>query len=228
MNVATLTVSALLGGLNPCGIGLMVMFLGYLLVFGVQNKKGQSRVLRLGLIYIASVFMSYLLVGLFFYNLAFFLQRTVLARYLFRIAGGGVIFFGILQLIGGFWPDSSLKVRMPEGLDKQFGRLMSRSNVYVAILAGMLTTLMGSPCMMPLYVGTAIAIANSGLGIPKLLMLFLYYNVVFVSPLVVVLILVERGKELMLLKEWEHKSERWIRLILGALMLVVGGWLFKR
>jgi len=78
INLAAITTTALVNGLNPCGIGMMITFLGYLIVFGgVEKTKKQkikkskfgidldSKILRQGLLYLLSVFVTYLFLGLF-------------------------------------------------------------------------------------------------------------------------------------------------------------------
>ena len=57
--------AALTNGLNPCGIGMMITFLGYLLVFG-QSKKDKYFLVKLGVVYITAVFVTYLFIGLLF------------------------------------------------------------------------------------------------------------------------------------------------------------------
>ena len=39
INLPILTATALANGINPCGIGLMITFLGYLLVFGGRGRE---------------------------------------------------------------------------------------------------------------------------------------------------------------------------------------------
>jgi len=74
-------------------------------------------------------------------------------------------------------------------------------------------------------VGTATVLANSGLGMVAVMGYFLYYNFLFVLPLIIVLIVVWRGKRIVEIKEWEHRAERWMKLSLGTLLMLVAGWL---
>ena len=45
------TVTGLMNGLNPCALGLMITFLGYLMVFGGKKKKDKN-ILILGGFYL--------------------------------------------------------------------------------------------------------------------------------------------------------------------------------
>jgi len=86
-------------------------------------------------------------------------------------------------------------------------------------------TVLETPCSLPLYVGTATVLSNSGLAWPIIVAYFLYYNFLFVLPLLVVLFVVWRGKRIVEIKEWEHKAEKWMKLSLGSLLLLMSFWL---
>jgi hypothetical protein len=47
------------------------------------------------------------------------------------------------------------------------------------------------------------------------------------SKVIVILLLVWRGREVISLKDWEHKAKRWLRLGLGILLVLMGGWLVR-
>ncbi len=221
INIPVLTIAALTNGLNPCGIGLMITFLGYLLVFG-KKKDDKKWLLKLGIVYIVSVFVTYLMVGLLFYGMAYYIQRWWLASVFKYIIGLLVIGAGLIQLKDFFWIDSPIHLRMPmKGFEKLSG-LMMRASMPIAALVGFLTTIFSTPCMLPLYVGTATVLAKSGLPMPIIFGYFSYYNLVFILPLIMILLVMTAGKEVVAMKEWEHKTTKWMRLVLAIAMLVVG------
>ncbi|HLE50243.1 MAG TPA: hypothetical protein VI791_03800 [Patescibacteria group bacterium] len=221
ISLLSLTLAAITNGLNPCGIGMMITFLGYLLVFG-QNKKDKYYLWKLGAVYIGAVFATYLFIGLLFYSLAFYLQRLWLAS-VFKYVIGGVIFLaGLIQIKDGIWPDSPIHLRMPDFGGKKINQLMARMSLPMAALVGVAVTAFSTPCMLPLYVGTATVIARSGLPMALVLAYFLYYNLIFILPLIVVLAVMGAGKEVVAMKEMEHKYGRWMRLLMGLVLVVVG------
>ena len=221
ISLLSLTLAAITNGLNPCGIGMMIAFLGYLLFFG-QNKKDKYYLWKLGAVYIGAVFATYLFIGLLFYSLAFYLQRLWLAS-VFKYVIGGVIFLaGLIQIKDGIWPDSPIHLRMPDFGGKKINQLMARMSLPMAALVGVAVTAFSTPCMLPLYVGTATVIARSGLPMALVLAYFLYYNLIFILPLMVVLAVMGAGKEVVAMKEMEHKYGRWMRLLMGLVLVVVG------
>ena len=55
-------------------------------------------------------------------------------------------------------------------------------------------------------------------------LLLVLYNIIFVSPLVVILFLVAGGKKLHEIKRWKQSNRTYMRLFIG-LLLVFMGWL---
>ena len=226
INLGVLTVAAITNGLNPCGIGLMITFLGYLLVFSEGDKK-RRWILTLGGVYILSVFVTYLLTGILFYGMAYYLQRWWLASVFKYIIGALVLGAGLIQIKDAFWQDLPLHLRMPlKGFEK-LNALMLKASLPMAAVVGFLTTVFATPCMLPLYVGTATVLARSGLPMVSILGYFVYYNLVFILPLILILIVMSGGREIVAMKEWEHKNTKWMRLVLGLAMVIVAYLIVK-
>ncbi len=221
INLPILTATALANGLNPCGIGMLITFLGYLLVFGGKGKD-KSWLMKTGAVYIASVFVTYLLLGLAFYQVAFYMQRWWIAGVFKQVLGLIIVAAGAIQLKDVFWKDSPIHLRMPKIGFEKINKLMAKTNFGVTIAIGVLTTVFSTPCMLPLYVGTTAVIARSGLPIFSVLGYFLYYNLIFILPLVFILIAMVSGRQVVDMKEWEHKNTDWMRFVLGVALVIVG------
>jgi len=224
INIPLLTVAALTNGLNPCGIGMMITFLGYLIVFGGKGKD-KKWILKTGAVYILAVFVTYLLTGLLFYGAAYYIQRWWLAVVFKYIVGGALAVAGVIQLKDVFFPDTPIHLRMSMKGFEKLTKLMAKASFGVTALIGFLTTVFSTPCMLPLYVGTTAVIARSGLGMANVLGYFLYYNLVFILPLIVILLVMAGGKQIVNMKEWEHKNTKWLRFVLGMSLFAVGIWI---
>ena len=236
MNIAALTTTALVNGLNPCGIGMMITFLGYLLVFGSQNDlKNNSRtlgiknskILKDGLVYLLSVFVTYLFLGLFFYGLAYYMQRLWLASVFKYIMAGILVMAGLIQLKDVFWPDLPIHLRMSDVGYKKINGLLARSGKWMAVLVGVLTTAFSTPCMLPLYIGTTSYIAKSGLPLWQVFLWFVYYNFIFILPILMILLVMAGGKKVVEMKEWEHKYNKQLRLLMSIFLFGVAYFLVK-
>lgn len=221
INLPILTATALANGLNPCGIGMLITFLGYLLVFGSKGKE-KGWMLKTGVIYIMTVFVTYLLLGLIFYQVAFYMQRWWLAGAFKQILGTLITLAGLIQVKDVFWQDLPIHLRMPKIGFERISKLMAKTSTGVTVLIGVLTTVFSTPCMLPLYIGTTAVIARSGLPMLGVLGYFLYYNLVFIMPLIVILISMVGGKQVVEMKEWEHKNTTWMRGLLGIALIIMG------
>lgn len=215
------TIAGLADGINPCAIGMMVMLLGYLLVFGKQ----QNRLLLIGSVYIATVFVTYLVIGLAFYSLVSRVQTVVSVGLVNRVIGMVLGVAALLMLKDVFWPESPVHLRIPGASKERLMKLLERVSLPATVVLGVSVTVLETPCSLPLYVGTATVLAQSGLALPLVVGYFLYYNFLFVLPLLVVLLVVWQGKRIVEIKEWEHRAEKWMKLSLGTILLLVSGWL---
>ncbi len=222
------TLAGLADGINPCAIGMIVTLLGYLIVFSNEKKKAGELMLKLGLIYIATVFLTYLTVGLAFYQFVVVLQHSIWADMVSWVIGGGLLIAGLIQVKDFFWPESPIHLRIPGVSKKRLNGLVEKGSIPAVIVLGVLVTVLETPCSLPLYVGTATLLAGSGLPMIGVAGYFLYYNLLFVLPLIVVLVVMYKGREVVAMREWEHKMEKWMKLSLGVLLLGMAGWLLLR
>lgn len=218
-----ITIAGLVDGINPCAIGMMVLLLGYLLVFGQQEKKDTSkRVLTIGSVYILTVFVTYISIGLIFYSTIAQLDLQILRGGVNLVVGVLLLIAGAIQVKDFFKPEWPIHLRIPSASKSKLMPLIEKASIPATILLGFLVTLLETPCSLPIYVGTATILAQSGLPLIFILAYFFYYNFLFVLPLIVVLIVVWRVKKVLALKEWEHKAEKWMKLAIGLVLFGMG------
>ena len=138
-----------------------------------------------------------------------------------------MILAGLVQIKDVFFPDLPIHLRMSGKGFAKLGVLMESASVGMSFIVGFLTTAFSTPCMMPLYIGTATVLARSGMEMYKIFFYFLYYNLVFILPMLVIWLVVSFGKGVLEMKEWEHKWGKWMRLAMG-LMMIWAGWVIMR
>lgn len=216
-----ITVAGLVDGINPCAIGMMVMLLGYLLVF--VNKP--ERVIKTGLLYIGTVFGTYLVVGLGLYSFVSQFDLSGGAKILNYVVGGALLLAGTIQFKDFLGIEGGPHLRIPISSKERLQGLVEKTSYPTTIALGILVTLLETPCSLPIYVGTAAILSQSGMAFPLVVAYFLYYNFLFVLPLLVVLVIMWRGRRLVEMKEWEHKAKRWMHLGLAVVLLAMGVWL---
>jgi cytochrome c biogenesis protein CcdA len=216
-----ITIAGLIDGINPCAIGMILLLLGYIIIFARQPEK----ILKFGGVYILTVYLTYLTIGLLFYRSVQTLNLTPYRLIFDRILGLILLFTGAINIKDFFAPGVGISLEIPRKTRPRLLKLVERVSLPATIILGVLVTLLETPCSLPIYVGTASILSHSGLTLPILLVYFAYYNFLFIFPLLVILLLVWRGQEVISLKDWEHKAKRWMRLSLGILLVLMGGWL---
>lgn len=221
LSLPLITVAGLVDGINPCAIGMMVMLLGYLLVF----VKKPERVLKTGLLYIGTVFLTYLIVGLGLYSFVSQFDFTQEAAILNYVVGIVLIIAGLVQFKDFLGIESGPHLRIPTTSKSYLNKLIEQANYPMTIVLGVLVTLLETPCSLPIYVGTATILSRSGMPLAAVVGYFLYYNFLFVLPLIAVLFVMWRGQKMVEMKEWEHKAKRWMHLALSVVLLGMGVWL---
>jgi len=221
LSLPLITIAGLVDGINPCAIGMMVMLLGYLLVFA----KKPERVVKTGVLYIGTVFVTYLVVGLGFYSIVSQFDLTQEARWLNLVVGAIILVAGIIQFKDFLGIEAGPHLRIPTASKERLGKLVEKVSYPAVVILGILVTLLETPCSLPIYVGTAAILSKSGLAFPLVVLYFLYYNFLFVLPLIIVLVVLWRGKKLLEVKEWEHKAKKWMHLGLAIVLITMGAWL---
>jgi len=228
VSLPLITIAGLVDGINPCAIGMMVLLLGYLLVFAKQDgKTTDKRVLLVGTVYILSVFITYVLVGLLFYSSIAQFHLDVFRGWFNKVLGALLFIAGIIQIKDFFKPEWPIHLRIPTASKSKLMPLIEKASIPTTIVLGILVTLLETPCSLPIYVGTAAILAQSGLALPYIIGYFLYYNFLFVLPLIVVLVVVWKGRQVIAIKEWEHAAEKWMKLAIGVVLLIMAWWLLR-
>lgn len=216
-----ITLAGLVDGINPCAIGMILLLLGYIIVFARKPEK----IIKLGGAYILTVYLTYLAIGLLFYRSVETLNLTPYRILFDRILGSVLLLAGAINIKDFFAPGKGFSLEIPQEARPKLLKLVEKASLPATIILAILVTFLETPCSLPIYVGTATILNYSGFSWPVILAYFAYYNFLFILPLIVILFLVWRGREMVSLKDWEHKAKRWMKLSLGILLVLMGGWL---
>jgi cytochrome c biogenesis protein CcdA/thiol-disulfide isomerase/thioredoxin len=207
--LAMLIGTALIEGINPCGIAVLIVLLASLLL--VRTKR---QVLFVGLAFIIAVFGTHLLLGLGIIQVLLLSGVRSLIR---AIVIAIVIPAGIINILD-FWREKST-LAIPTALKPHLGKLARVASVPGAVLLGILATLAGLPCTGELYLIMLPRIAD--LPTQKALYLLLY-NLLYIVPLVIILLIVYRGTSPDEAESWRKSTRRYMKLIGGLVMLGIG------
>lgn len=209
--------AAAIDSINPCAIGVLILMVSVIL----GQKHSVGRMLFLGGIYVFAIFLTYLLAGL---GILYFLASIPLfvTEYLSIGVGSLIVLFGIVEIKDYFWYGKGFSLGIPAVFTKKIHQISKNVTVPGVFLAGAFVAGVELPCTGAPYLAI-ITVLSLNFNLVAFLMLVLY-NIIFVLPLVVILILVAGGLKLHLVKQWKQEARGVMRLAIG-LLLVGLGWL---
>lgn len=209
--------SAAIDSINPCAIGVLILMISVILA----GKKSVGRMVLLGGMYILAIFLTYFLAGL---GLLYFLSAIPLfvTEYVSIIVGSIIILFGLVEIKDFFWYGRGFSLGIPVGFAKKIHQMAKNISVLGVIITGAFVAGVELPCTGAPYLAI-ITVLSTNFNAVAFLMLVLY-NIVFVLPLLVILLMVAGGVKLHVVKAWKQEARGFMRLMIG-LLLVFLGWL---
>ncbi len=202
--------TALVEGINPCGFAVLIVLLASLLL--VKSKRS---VLYVGLAFIASVFVTHLVVG--FGIVGFYLISSGMAPIIKAMVIVIAIPAGIINILD-FWREKPTLV-IPTFMKPKLGKLARCASIPGAVLLGFFATIAGLPCTGPLYLTMLDLIADAQ---SKTALYLLLYNLLYTLPLFVILAVVYKETSPEDVEEWRKGKRKYMKLIGGLVMLALG------
>lgn len=215
--IITIVTTAAVDAINPCAIGVMILMISVVMSGG----KKTGRLLALGSIYIAAVFSTYLLAGL---GLTYFLASIPLwvTEYLSITVAIILIGAGILELKDYYWYGRWATLAIPVYFSHKIKAFSQRTTVAGVAFLGFFVAAVELPCTGAPYLAI-ITILSQYFDMTAFLLLVLY-NIIFVSPLIVILLMVAGGAEITKIQNWKQSNRGTMRLFIGLLTIALG-WL---
>jgi hypothetical protein len=216
LNPLPLISLGLIDGLNICSLGLLGLFLS--LMYATETDR--KTILGYGVVYIGSVFFSYLMVGLGATLL--FITLPTVPHFLARLAAAGMLAIGVANIINYMRPDTiPLKMEsVSHALSARAVRFMKAGGVPAVFAAGILIGFHNFPCACTggVYMTFLSLIADSPFKIAYLLA----YNAVFIVPLATILLAFSSRQALLRFRRMHAANAPKTALILGVLMATAG------
>ena len=210
--ILTVFTAAAVDSINPCAIGVLILMMSVVLAGGSSLK----RMLFLGLVYTTAVFLVYLGAGL---GLVYFFTRIplVLTEYLSVGVAAFVVLAGIVEIKDYFWYGRGFSLAIPAGMAKKIHDFASRTTVWGIAFLGAFVSAVELPCTGAPYLAI-ITILSQYFDFTAFLLL-VFYNIVFVAPLLIILLLVASGKKIQEIKGWKQENRGFMRLAIGVLLV---------
>lgn len=213
--------TGLIDGINPCAFGVLLFFIAFLYTM----RRSKMEIYKVGIVFIFMIFLTYLLIGLGL------LQAILISGFphLFgRISALLMLLLAIINIKDYFFYGKWFSLRIPSFAAPIIKKRMSDITLAGVIVLGFLVGLCTFPCSGGIYVGILSLMAMQttfveGLG------LLLIYNVMFVVPLIVILLVASNERVANKLNYWEQHNKKNMKLASGIVMLALAAilWFFS-
>lgn len=207
-------VTGLLDSINPCAFAVILLLIAFL--FTLRQSRG--RILQLGFVYIAVIFIVYFSIGL---GLLRAIRLSSDPHFIARAGSWMLIVLGAINLIEFFFPKFPIKLHMPSFAGDRTNQLIKQATLPATISAGFLVGLCTFPCSGGIYV-SIITLLNAKTTLSWGLAYLFIYNLIFVLPLVVILLSLGNRSIAKRWATWEREHTLNIRLWYGLAMVTLG------
>lgn len=218
--LVAITCAALVDSINPCAIAVLLI-----LMAGLLSLRDRRALLRTGLFFIFGLFLAYYTVGLGLFGVV---QLSGLAPTLHKIVSIIAIVIGLANIkdyiwYGGLGFVTEIPRRWRPTIKKLLSGVVSPIGAFVIGLAVMFFEL---PCTGGPYLFT-LGLLSDGFNLAQTAGILLYYNLIFVLPLIVILGLVYFGYTTTeRANSWKDRNIRLLHLVAGLVMVGLGVWLW--
>jgi len=210
--------AALVDSINPCAFSVLIF-----LLVSVVSIRDRRRILLVGGCYIAAVFCFYLLSGLGLLSLVRLAGVSTILSYL----GAGVaIVLGLVSVIDVFRNKGDFLLTIPASKKEQIDRYIRRASLPAAFCLGILVGIFELPCTGGIYLAI-LGLVSTNYTLVQGLPYLILYNLIFVLPLAVILVLVAFGLPPENADAWRIRHRRTLRLLVGIAMILLGVVIFS-
>ncbi len=211
----TVIITAAIDSVNPCAIGVLILLISTV----IATSQSRQRMLVLGFSYIGAVYATYLIAGLGL--IAFFSTiPQYIAEYISLFVGALVVFAGLVEIKDYFWYGEGMTLAIPPEMAKRIHEYAKNLSVKGMLFLGAFVSAVELPCTGAPYLAI-ITVLRQGFNFDAFLLMLLY-NLIFVAPLIIILMLAFFGMKITDLKMWKERNRGYMRLFAGLLLISLG------
>ena len=183
------------------------------------------KTLLIGIIYITTVYLTYLLAGL---GLLAGIQSLGISEIVYMVAGVLALGFGVLNIKDFFAPKEGYCLEIPINCRPKMKQLIKDISIPGAFILGFFVSLVELPCSGAVYF-TILGMLSHSSTFAEALIYLIIYNFVFVLPLIIILLIARGWTEEKATEFRRGNLYRYIRLAMGLLLMFLGigilaGW----
>ena len=214
--LGTVITTALIDSINPCAIGVLILLISVMIAF-----RSKRDMMFYGFFYILAVFVTYVLAG---FGILYFLSSIPLyvSEYISIVVGSLIIIAGLIEIKDFFWYGKGITLAIPPERAKQIHEMTKTVTLPGVILLGIFVAGVELPCTGAPYLAILLLLSQNFDFFAFLMLIF--YNIIFVLPLIVILLMVNYGFKIQQIKRWKQNNRTYMRLATGIILILLG-WL---
>lgn len=223
--------TGLLNGFNPCSIAMYL----YVVTLVTSNYDNKGKMLRYILLYILSIYLSYILVGLLLSKGYMQIESFGKTGQILQILMGALF---LILAVYYFKDYLILKLNKKEQLKTQLGgrarlimenklkQSIASGSILSPILGGILVAILGFSCTGQIYIATLFYALSKETVSANMILYLLFYNMMIVLPLLVFTFLIYKGKKMFKISLAMSKRLKEIKLITSIFFALVSIYIF--
>ena len=213
MLLPTLTIAAVIDSINPCAISVLLLTVGFLF----SLNKDRNHILKIGLVYVAAIYVVYVSIGL---GILQALTLFGIPRIFGKFGAIFIILAGAINIINYYFP-SFLKLKIPDNAHPQLAQFIQKATVPSAIILGILVGLYEFPCTGGPYL-MILGLLHDKASFIQGLIYLLYYNVIFVAPLIAILWFASQKAVYEKVGKWRNDQMTKLGIWDALIMIILG------
>ena len=206
--------TGLIDSVNPCAFAVILLLIAFLFTL----RKSRGRVVFLGIVFIAMIFIVYYAIGL---GLLGAVRLSDNPHFVARVGSWLLIALGAVNVIEYYFPRFPIKLHMPAAAHARTTELIRVASLPATIVAGVVVGLCTFPCSGGIYV-SVITLLNAKTTLAWGVGYLALYNVMFVLPLIAILAAAGNRVTAKAWASWEREHSARLRLGFGAAMVALG------
>jgi cytochrome c-type biogenesis protein len=223
VTLGSVVVGGLIDGINPCAFTVLILFVTAMLATlqvstSADINAARARILGMGSIYIAAVFITYLGLGLGLLATSAIFSRFHAPA---RIGALVAIGMGLWMLKDYFLPDVGPRLQAPKVVGQWTIDAARKMTIPALVVSGFLIGLCTVPCSGAVYLAVLSLLSMQSSALIGFAYLVLY-NLMFILPLVALLIAASARPTMNKLAHWNLHHKEGVRLALGMGVVAMG------
>ncbi len=215
LTIPMLILAAAADSVNPCAFSIIILLLGTLI-----TARKRQKMIPVALSFIAAIYISYFLMGV---GLLSAIHVAGIQRPFILVVSILAILFGLWNMKDFFAYGKWFTIEIPQRWRPTVKRITASAvSVPGAFVVGIANSLLLLPCSSGPYIAILALVAQTATRAEGITLL-LFYNLIFILPLIIILFSVYFGVTT------TARAERWrssrlgkLHLVSGAVMLMLG------